>query len=85
LPPKSLSNSGQRGLTGRLRSKADQEQIKSKSGSLRIVVSVGSGYKSCVDTYAYLGRHRHRLQHPQEERGKLIGFARVWNTIRIGR
>ncbi|MDD1948022.1 hypothetical protein, partial [Pseudomonas carnis] len=26
LPPKSLSNSGQRGLTGRLRSKADQEQ-----------------------------------------------------------
>jgi hypothetical protein len=26
LPPKSLSNSGQRGLTGRLRSKADQDQ-----------------------------------------------------------
>ncbi|WP_230962037.1 hypothetical protein, partial [Pseudomonas fluorescens] len=33
LPPKSLSNSGQRGLTGRLRSKskADQKQIKSRS------------------------------------------------------
>ncbi|MEX5595462.1 hypothetical protein Q1J41_21610, partial [Pseudomonas orientalis] len=30
---------GQRGLTGRLRSKADQKQIK--SDSLRIVVTVG--------------------------------------------
>ncbi len=41
---------GQRGLTGRLRSrsKADQEQIK--SGSLRIVVSVGCyNLQSCVD------------------------------------
>ncbi|WP_442757662.1 hypothetical protein, partial [Pseudomonas sp. PM2] len=49
LPPKSLSNSGQRGLTGRLRSKADQEQIKIKGGSLRIVVTVGcDNLQSCV-------------------------------------
>ena len=48
---------GQRGLTGRLRSrsKADQEQIK--SGSLRIVVSVCCyNAQSCVDT------HGHRRQ-----------------------
>ena len=44
---------GQRGLTGRLRSrsKADKEQIK--SCSLRIVVTVGCyGLQSCIDTYA---------------------------------
>ncbi|CAN2978872.1 hypothetical protein METHPM2_570001 [Pseudomonas sp. PM2] len=36
-------------MTGRLRSKADQEQIKIKGGSLRIVVTVGcDNLQSCV-------------------------------------
>ncbi|WP_236710121.1 MULTISPECIES: hypothetical protein, partial [Pseudomonas] len=48
LPPKSLSNSGQRGLTGRLRSKADQERLASHRG-YRLLLQP----KSCVDTYGH--------------------------------
>ncbi|WP_236270601.1 hypothetical protein, partial [Pseudomonas lactis] len=51
LPPKSLSNSGQRGLTGRLRSRSqadqDQERLASHRG-----YRFGYSAQSCVDTFA---------------------------------